>query len=194
MEQNRHRLCQIMISMCCIRTRRVHTSFHVSKKEEPFGDKLLRFVGWLGGFYSRKQVTVVVCSLHVCECVCMRAYSYACACVCSHGECSNFSVTVSDNPPLVRTHTVIPRQNSIIFVSFFVSHLYQLFSCMLKCQLRTLKTTILHGWCSSFMIVIYRNDFNGNIVTLRMMVVVMKMMTMMLLMMILVTIGAIELF
>lgn len=44
------------------------------------------------------------------------------------------------------------------------------------------------------MIVIYRNDFDGNIVTLRMMVVVMKMMTMMLLMMILVTIGAIELF
>ena len=63
--RNGHMLCRI-VSVCCMHTRTVHTS-SVLKKEEPFQNKLLRFVGWLGGFYARKQVTVILlmCNLHV---------------------------------------------------------------------------------------------------------------------------------
>ena len=65
LERNGHMLCRI-VSVCCMRTRTVHTS-SVLIKEEPFRNKLLRFVGWLGGFYARKQVTVILlmCSLLV---------------------------------------------------------------------------------------------------------------------------------
>ena len=48
-----------LFSTYCMHTRTIHTSSHVSKKEEPLRIRLLRFVGWLGGFYARKQVSVV---------------------------------------------------------------------------------------------------------------------------------------
>lgn len=79
MQCNGHALCQVN-SVCYSRT--VHTSFHVSKKEEPLGDRFLRFVGWLGGFYATKQVIQLFVLTYLLTCT----HSYVSVCVCITGE------------------------------------------------------------------------------------------------------------